>query len=161
MSDFWLQRRSGVRKGKRWHGTDHIKSRRVGGEDQRGWHALSVDHDPGSRVTTHHVMLNRIGDDGVLRQVTLTHHKKNADTTVASSDDTGVSHAAVAAPSPDLIALIESHHTNAAWMPLLDALAEEYPEHFESAVAEHTRARSESDATHYARAVSATLSATR
>lgn len=60
-------------------------------------------------------------------------------------------------PSERLKSLITSHHENKAWMPLLDALAEEYPEHFESAVAEHTRARSESDATQYARSIAAAL----
>lgn len=117
-------------------------------------------------------------------QLTVTHHP-SIDTRAASiynpTDDTSVAFVQefgipkivkrrsgavefseeVTPPSDHLISLINSHYKNRAWMPLLDALAEEYPEHFESAVAEHTRARSESDATHYARAVSATLSATR
>lgn len=46
-----------------------------------------------------------------------------------------------ARPSPELLKLIEAHGKDHAWMPLLDKLAEEYPEHFEGPVAEHTRAR--------------------
>lgn len=44
-------------------------------------------------------------------------------------------------PSPELQALIAAHHTNHAWAPLLDKLAEEYPEKFEDVVAHHTAAR--------------------
>lgn len=61
-----------------------------------------------------------------------------------------------AAPSPDLLSLIESHHENKAWMPLLDKLVEEYPEHFTDAVAAHTAARQSDAAAQYARAFTAT-----
>lgn len=59
-------------------------------------------------------------------------------------------------PSPELQSLIESHHENQAWAPLLDKLVEEYPEHFDEAVREHTAARQSSDAAQYARAFTAT-----
>lgn len=58
-------------------------------------------------------------------------------------------------PSPELLSLIESHHENLAWMPLLDKLVEEYPEHFSDAVASHTAARNSSAAEQYARAFAA------
>jgi len=44
-------------------------------------------------------------------------------------------------PSPELRTLIETHGANPAWMPLLDKLAEEYPDHFNGPVEEHTRQR--------------------
>lgn len=47
-------------------------------------------------------------------------------------------------PSARLRELIESHHTSPenSWHPLLDQLATEYPEHFETAVNAHFAARS-------------------
>lgn len=48
-------------------------------------------------------------------------------------------------PSEALQAMIRHYHKqdagSAAWMPLLDMLAEEYPDHFADHVAEHTKAR--------------------
>ena len=44
-------------------------------------------------------------------------------------------------PSEGLRAMIESHGEHPAWMPLLDRLAEEYPEHFTIPVEQHTAAR--------------------
>ncbi len=46
-------------------------------------------------------------------------------------------------PSEELQALIRSHHEqpSVSWMPLLDKLAEEYPERFGEPVTHHTVAR--------------------
>lgn len=87
----------------------------------------------------------------------ITHTDDSPHATVSQFTESGSGNDRVSPPSERLKSLIASHHTNAAWMPLLDALAEEYPDHFESAVAEHTRARSESETAHYARALEATL----
>ena len=43
--------------------------------------------------------------------------------------------------SPELRAMIAAHHDNHAWMPLLDKLAEEYPDHFAAHVDAHTAGR--------------------
>jgi len=50
-------------------------------------------------------------------------------------------HLTVAPPSETLRALVANHGETDAWAPLLDRLAEEYPEHFNSLVDAHTAAR--------------------
>lgn len=48
---------------------------------------------------------------------------------------------AVTPASPDLRQMIANHHKDHAWMPLVDKLAEEYPEHFQEATDHHTAGR--------------------
>lgn len=100
--------------------------------------ALHVEHisDPVgqgfSEPITHHVRLSAAPHEALMTWPTRKHGAEQA--------YLGRGHYGPP-PSERLRALIESHGKDHAWMPLLDALAEEYPEHFERPVAEHTRQR--------------------
>ncbi len=100
-------------------------------------HALSVEHqrDPHpSAPSTHAVILHNGDSVGSVRWPTIQHGADHAWVFTGHSGHYGPP------PSERLRALIEAHGEDHAWMPLLDAVAEEYPD-LEPAVAAHTAAR--------------------
>ena len=102
---------------------------------------LFVTHSPRGMVGTHSF---RIGVDSGGTQLLHNFRWPSGD----RGEEAAVYHDGkrlhyLAPPSPELRALIESHHDNHAWMPLLDRIAEEYPE-IEPAVQHHTAARAQS-----------------
>lgn len=116
------------------HVTTHTHPKRRG-------HELSVEHNPSPLYTpaTHSVTIS-YGKGFAPRRGTLAwpsaeHGKEKA---YLHAEHTGPKY--VAPPSERLRALIEAHGEDHAWMPLLDAVAEEYPD-LEPAVAAHTAAR--------------------
>lgn len=64
-------------------------------------------------------------------------------TTVTKGHDGYLDHQVhdVKPASPELRSLIANHHKTHAWMPLLDKIAEEYPEHTSAAIDAHTQSR--------------------
>ena len=101
-------------------------------------HTLSVAHYPEpSRDTTHFVsMMDPTRNDRSLWWPT---GKHGADRAYLGHGEYGPP------PSEELRTLIETHGAHPdQWMPLLDKLAEEYPDHFNEAVSRHTAARAQS-----------------
>jgi len=101
-----------------------------------GGAALEVEHvtkhEPGVEPFTHSVLLhNGNAPEGMLRWPT---RQFGRDRAYLGNGEYGPP------PSEQLRALIESHHNTHAWMPLLDKLAEEYPQ-LDAAVSAHTAAR--------------------
>lgn len=133
-------------------------------------HALDVEHEPFDlepTATRSVVRLRQPYPDNPRHSIRSVFDYRSGQTRAAihhhigprqlESDD-------VPAPSDRVQQLIAQHHLHPdQWPILLDALQEEYPQLHEAIESHHAarRAAAESDATQYARAVSATLSATR
>jgi len=122
--------------------TTHSQRLFSGGDDR---HQLYVAHRPHRFVGSHYVMIrvpHPVYHGHV--QTTVFSYPSGADPKrayVSTPDIPAGFFPLATVPSEKLLAPIEAHHTNGAWMPLLDRLAEEYPEVFERAVAAHTLAR--------------------
>jgi len=101
-------------------------------------HDLQVGHDTGAPSASHHVYLSstRQSRDAGMWYPSGMH----SDKTLIRDDQGHTSYGPP--PSEQLRALIESHHETHAWMPLLDKLAEEYPQ-LDAAVSAHTAARAQ------------------
>ena len=126
----------------------------VSSDDRNGGHQtihdgvgrhLTVSHEPlygtePRKTGSHQVYINNgSGDRHLFMYPSSKHGDKKAYIHIGQKVGGGSHY--VDPPSEHLRALIESHGTNHAWMPLLDALAEEYPEHMNGPVERHVQQR--------------------
>ncbi len=105
-------------------------------------HLLSVTHnpapEPGTRDVSHFVSINPYTSTKHSPTLWYPSEMHGTEKSYLGNGQYG------SPPSAELQSLIAHHHLDHAWMPLLDKLAEEYPEHFEDAVRNHTVARASS-----------------
>ena len=104
------------------------------------FHTLSVTHNPETHIGTHSVRIGVQGEAALQRLHNYRWPSADRGEEAAVYHDGKKLHY-LPPPSETLQSLIAGHHETHAWMPLLNKLAEEYPEHFEGPVAEHARAR--------------------
>lgn len=122
-------------------------------------HSLVVDYENNEDSERGYVSLQHPTDEGKAVGQAIGFRGDRPEAAIRTKRGGETTTETVRQPSDRLRSLVANHHESPdQWPILLNALVEEYPEHFTDAVAAHTAARHASDATQYARAYTAAAS---